>query len=73
MVRWGVPMMAPSGFVAEVDPQRCRGCGKCQQVCAFRAVEVHGRAQVDVDRSLGLRTDWQSVAQRCAHGARPAD
>ncbi len=53
MVRWDVPMMASSGFVVEVDPERCRGCGQCQQVCAFRAVEVNGRAQVDVDRCMG--------------------
>jgi len=53
MVRRGVPMMASSGFVAEVDPHRCRGCGQCQQACAFHAVQVNGRAEVNAERCMG--------------------
>jgi NADPH-dependent glutamate synthase beta subunit-like oxidoreductase len=26
----------------EVDPQRCRGCGDCEQVCEFGAIQLQG-------------------------------
>ena len=53
MLRWGVRMMAPSGFAAQVDSDRCQGCGRCQSACAFGALQVNGRANVDVERCMG--------------------
>ncbi|TFG12281.1 MAG: CoB--CoM heterodisulfide reductase iron-sulfur subunit A family protein [Promethearchaeota archaeon] len=29
-----------SGLVAEVDPVKCIGCGKCKEVCAYNAIEL---------------------------------
>jgi len=29
-----------SGLVAEVDPEKCIGCGKCKEVCAYNAIEL---------------------------------
>jgi len=29
-----------SGLVAEVDPDKCIGCGKCEEVCPYRAIEL---------------------------------
>ncbi|MFX1488377.1 MAG: 4Fe-4S dicluster domain-containing protein, partial [Promethearchaeota archaeon] len=29
-----------SGLVAEVNPDKCIGCGKCQEVCPYNAIEL---------------------------------
>jgi heterodisulfide reductase subunit A len=29
-----------SGLVAEVNPDKCMGCGKCQEVCPYNAIEL---------------------------------
>jgi len=34
------------GSVAVIDPQRCLGCGICQQVCRFDAVFPHGIEEI---------------------------
>jgi NAD-dependent dihydropyrimidine dehydrogenase PreA subunit len=36
--RNGTPMLASSGYRAEVDDQICSGCGECHQVCQFEAL-----------------------------------
>ncbi len=28
-----------SGFEAEINPDRCTGCGKCQEICRFHAID----------------------------------
>ncbi len=33
------------GLVAEVDPEKCTGCGTCQQECPFQAVELLGEGK----------------------------
>jgi len=54
MVRYGVPMIVPSGYVAAVDGARCQGCGECQKACPFAAIgQMNGIAQVDSDRCMG--------------------
>jgi Fe-S-cluster-containing hydrogenase component 2 len=53
MVNRGIPMMASSGYVAEVDDQRCEGCGSCQDACPFRAINMNGQASVDREKCLG--------------------
>ena len=43
-------------IVAHVDPEKCTGCGLCNQVCAYQAVKVNsssGRAEVDVGLCKG--------------------
>jgi len=70
MVSAGVPMIASSGYVAQIDPGRCTGCGLCAEVCPFKAVRVEedgrGRrvARVDDAACMGC-----GVCQaRCAFG-----
>ncbi|MFX1259091.1 MAG: 4Fe-4S binding protein, partial [Promethearchaeota archaeon] len=29
-----------SGIVAEVNPENCIGCGKCESVCPYNAIEL---------------------------------
>ena len=38
--RTGTPMLASSGFVAQVDEILCTGCGNCNEYCQFNALEV---------------------------------
>jgi ferredoxin len=52
--RNGVPMLAPSGYVGRVNPDRCTGCGTCGSVCFFGAATLSGpRATVDPARCMG--------------------
>jgi len=36
-----------SSYVAEIDPDKCRGCGACAQACRFDAISMTPRAEVD--------------------------
>ncbi len=50
----GTPMLASSGYVSQVDPDRCVGCGLCAEVCPFGAVVVEdGVAVVDEGVCMG--------------------
>ncbi len=53
MVRHGVPMVASSGYVAEVDEAACIGCGDCEAACAFEAITLAPRSVVDWPRCMG--------------------
>ena len=50
----GTPMLASSGYVSRVDPDRCVGCGLCADLCPFGALAVRGGlAVVDVAACMG--------------------
>lgn len=52
--RNGTPMLISSGFLAQVDPVYCQGCGSCIDACPFEANElVDGIASVDVSLCMG--------------------
>ncbi len=52
--RNGVPMLASSGYVAEVDADGCAGCGACADICQFAAVSMDtGRAEVNAQACMG--------------------
>lgn len=53
MVNHGIPMMASSGYVAQVDDEICTGCGACETACAFAAIRVDGQAEVDTQACMG--------------------
>jgi ferredoxin len=64
--RSGTPMLASSGYVAEVEVERCEGCGVCAKVCPFGALVVEGdRVRVDSDRCMGCGV----CAANCPQGA----
>jgi len=38
--RNGVPMLASSGYVSQLDPDLCIGCGDCTPYCQFGVLEL---------------------------------
>jgi ferredoxin len=68
--RGGTPMLASSGFVAEVDGQACQGCRKCEKACPFDAIHIAGerksaRPVIDPERCMGCGI----CAGQCKPGA----
>ncbi len=53
MTRYGVPMLASSGYVARVDEATCAACGTCAEACPFDAIQVNGRAVVNWESCMG--------------------
>jgi len=53
MRRYGVPCVAPSGYVAQVDETVCVGCGTCETTCAFAAIRVKDKAGVVWEACMG--------------------
>lgn len=50
----GVPMLASSGYVSQVDEALCAGCGECVDLCQFGALDLQGgRSRVDWDACMG--------------------
>jgi Pyruvate/2-oxoacid:ferredoxin oxidoreductase delta subunit len=62
--RNGTPMLASSGYLAQVDIEMCLGCGECQVICPFEAIEVeHLNAVVDMDACMGCGVCVEHCAQ----------
>lgn len=53
MVKHGSPMIAASGFVAQVNEDLCVGCGVCEVRCPFDAIHVDGWATVEWEKCMG--------------------
>jgi heterodisulfide reductase subunit A-like polyferredoxin len=52
--RNGTPMIASSGYVAQVDDDLCAGCGECTDVCQFAAIAVEdGFARINAAACMG--------------------
>lgn len=47
-------MLAPSGYVCDVDTDLCAGCGDCTDRCQFGALSVRDRvAAIEEDLCMG--------------------
>ena len=52
--RNGTPMLASSGYVAQVNKEKCIACGTCEKNCQFSAIQVtNGYASVDSSLCMG--------------------
>jgi ferredoxin len=52
--RNGTPMLASSGYVAQVDVELCAACGTCADDCQFAAISVDdGFARIDAAACMG--------------------
>ena len=64
--RHGIPMLASSGYLPEVDYSSCVACGTCAKFCQFDAIDyVDGRKVIDVERCLGCGV----CVTKCTHNA----
>lgn len=53
MVKYGIPMMASSGYVATVDETLCSACGACADFCAFGAIILDEQSVIDWEKCVG--------------------
>jgi ferredoxin len=64
--RHGTPMLASSGYVAQVDTDLCIGCGECVEKCQFQALGVVDfYNQIDAARCMGCGV----CVSQCQYGA----
>ncbi|GAB4188091.1 MAG: hypothetical protein Kow00108_24850 [Calditrichia bacterium] len=62
----GVPMLAPSGYVLEIEHAECVGCGECIQYCQFNALELKDKkAHVIFEKCYGCGV----CVDKCPHHA----
>jgi len=58
--------LAPSGYVAVMDPEACAGCGGCEKICAFGAMnDDNGVVVIDTEKCFGCGV----CANLCPNGA----
>jgi Pyruvate/2-oxoacid:ferredoxin oxidoreductase delta subunit len=66
MTKFGIPMMASSGFVARIAEEFCIACGNCVEACPFSALSLNGRAaSVEWDKCMGCGV----CVGKCSQGA----
>ena len=53
MFKYGIPALAPSGYVARVEKENCTACAICEEACPFEAVQVDKIAVVDREVCMG--------------------
>jgi len=64
--RNGVPMLASSGYITQVDADLCIGCGDCNFYCQFEALElVDGLNTVLYEKCMGCGV----CTSKCTQGA----
>jgi len=65
MSKYGVPMVASSGYVAHVDEAVCKACAGCKEACPFEAIQMKETAVVNWETCMGCGV----CEGRCPTGA----
>lgn len=64
--RNGVPMLASSGYICQVDEALCIGCGSCEEFCPFGAISMEsGYSTIDYAGCMGCGV----CVEHCSAGA----
>ena len=54
MMKHGNPVMASSGYVAQLDEGLCVGCGTCVDACPFDALSINDQISImDWEKCMG--------------------
>ncbi|MFO7760004.1 MAG: 4Fe-4S binding protein [Desulfobia sp.] len=62
----GIPMLSSSGYLRQLDPALCTGCGICAEVCPFGAVVMKkGVPVLNTSACMGCGV----CVKKCGHGA----
>ena len=70
----GVPMLISSGYVSQVDEERCIGCGTCVEKCQFGALALQdGHVAVDAAGCMGCGVCVNTCPQEALSLARLAE
>jgi ferredoxin len=56
-----------SNYYAEVDPDKCNGCGVCETRCQMGAVELQNTARILLDRCIGCGLCVPSCETEAVH------
>ncbi len=48
-----VPVLASSGYVAQVDETLCAACATCEDACPFKAIQVNETSVVNWEACMG--------------------
>ena len=65
--RNGNPMLAASGYLAQVDPLLCQICGECLDYCQFEALTVGYELEIDVENCMGCGVCVENCPQGALH------
>ena len=52
-MKYGIPALASSGYVAKVVEANCTTCGTCVDVCPFGALSLNEVLTVDLGKCMG--------------------
>jgi len=53
MEKYDMPLVASSGYMAQVDTGVCEACGACEKICPFEAITVTTAAVVSWEGCMG--------------------
>ncbi len=53
VAKYAVPMVASSGYVAQVNETFCKSCAACAEACPFEAIQVKDVAMVSWETCMG--------------------
>ncbi len=57
---------------ADVDPDKCIGCGRCEDVCWYKGIKVEGRKAKKTDSCIGCGYCFQVCPVKALHVDAPA-
>lgn len=63
----GMPMLASSGYIAQVEPELCAGCGICAERCQFDALALSASSIIEIN--IGNCMGCGVCVSQCPQGA----